>query len=82
MHSSRHVIVLASRFEHVTGADSTRHQQHCRQSGSITAGPVLAADECLTPAAHATVTRPHEPAALHGLCLTLTQSVHFLWLLI
>ncbi len=73
-----HIIVLTSRFEHVAGADGTCHQQHYRQSGSIAAGAVLAAAECLAPAAHATVTQPHEPAALHGLCLTLTQSVHFL----
>ncbi len=70
--------MLTSRFEHVAGTDGTCHQQRCRQSGSVAAGAVLTAAECLAPAAHATVIRPHEPAALHGLRLALTQSVHVL----
>lgn len=75
LYVSLNLIILASRSEHVAGADGTRHQQRHGQSGSPAAGAVLAAVEQPTSTAHATVVQPHESAALHGICLTLTQSV-------
>lgn len=70
---SLNLIILASRFEHIAGADGARHQQRRGQPGSAAARAVLAATEQPTSPAHAPVAQPHVPAALHGIRLTFTQ---------
>lgn len=62
------------RFKHVAVSDSASDQQCGGQPGSVAAGAVYPAASQPTPAEpDAAVSQPHEPAAIHGYCHTLTQ---------
>lgn len=65
-----------TRFEHVAVPDGAGDQQRGGQLGGAAAGSVLSAASQSSPAEpDAAVAEPHEPAAVHGHCHTLTQSV-------
>lgn len=78
------VVPRPTRFKHVAVSDGASDQQRDGQPRSAAAGAVLPAAPQPPPAEpDAAVTQPHEPAAVHGYCHTLTQSVtHFYCLLL
>lgn len=72
-----------ARFKHITVSDGASDQQRGWQPCSTAAGAVFPAAPQPPPAEpDATVSQPHEPAAVHGYCHTLTQSVTVFYIFI
>lgn len=65
-----------TRFKHIAISDGASDQQRGRQPCGAAAGAVFPTAPQPPPAEpDAAVPQPHEPAAVHGYCHTLAQSV-------